>query len=122
MAEGWANSLLAGKAKAFSAGTAPGPEVDRRAVKVMAEAGVDISRGRPKSVDEFKDAEFDLIVTVCSNAEKTCPAYWGKGKKLHRGFDDPAAVAGKDSDDGTALPVYRRVRDEIKAFIEGLGI
>ncbi len=122
MAEGWANSLLAGKVKAFSAGTAPGPEVDRRAVKVMAEAGVDISRGRPKSVDEFKDAEFDLIVTVCSNAEKTCPAYWGKGKKLHRGFDDPAAVAGKDSDDGTALPVYRRVRDEIKAFIEGLGI
>ncbi len=122
MAEGWANALLAGKVKAFSAGTAPGPEVDKRAIKVMAEAGVDISRGRPKSVDEFKGAEFDLVVTVCSNAEKTCPAYWGKGKKLHRGFDDPGTVAGKDSDDETALPVYRRVRDEIKDFVEGLKI
>lgn len=122
MAEGWANVLLAGKVKAFSAGTAPGPEVDKRAIKVMAEAGVDISRGRPRSVDEFKNTEFDLVVTVCSNAERTCPAYWGKGKKLHRGFDDPGAVAGKDSADETALPVYRRVRDEIKDFIEGLEI
>ncbi len=122
MAEGWANTLLAGKAKAFSAGTAPGPEVDRRAIKVMAEAGVDISRGRPKSVVEFKDKEFDLVVTVCSNAEKTCPAYWGKGRKLHRGFDDPGTVAGKGATDEEALPVYRRVRDEIKAFIGGLEI
>jgi len=122
MAEGWANALLAGKALAFSAGTAPGPEVDRRAIKVMAEAGVDISRGRPKSVDEFKDTDFDLVVTVCSNAERTCPAYWGKGRKLHRGFDDPGTVAGKGSTDEAALPVYRRVRDEIKSFIEGLKI
>ncbi len=117
MAEGWANVLLAGKVKAFSAGTAPGSEVDKRAIKVMAEAGVDISRGRPKSVDEFRDKEFALVVTVCDNARETCPVYWGKGRKLHRGFDDPGAVVGKGKTDEEALPVYRRVRDEIKAFV-----
>ncbi len=117
MAEGWARALLGGKVEPFSAGTAPGDAVDTRAVKVMAEAGVDISGGRPKDVSEFKDKEFDLIVTVCDNASRTCPAYWGKGRKLHRGFDDPGTVAGKGSSDGEALPVYRRVRDEIKALV-----
>ncbi|MDA8130595.1 MAG: arsenate reductase ArsC [Elusimicrobia bacterium] len=122
MAEGWANALLAGKARAFSAGTAPGDAVDTRAIKVMAEAGIDISGGRPKSVGEFKDMTFDLVVTVCSNAERTCPAYWGSGRKLHRGFDDPGTVAGKGSADEAALPVYRRVRDEIREFVKGLEI
>lgn len=117
MAEGWANALLGGKVKAFSAGTAPGAEVDKRAIRVMAEAGVDISGGRPKNVGEFKDSEFDLVVTVCDNARETCPVYWGKGRKLHRGFDDPGTVAGKGSTDEEALPVYRRVRDEIKALV-----
>ncbi len=117
MAEGWAGTLLAGKAIAFSAGTAPGPGVDKRAIKVMAEAGVDISGHKPKHVSVFKDSAFDLMVTVCGNAEQACPAYWGKGLKLHRGFDDPGSVAGRESSDEAALPVYRRVRDEIKAFI-----
>jgi arsenate reductase len=117
MAEGWAKTLFAGKVKAFSAGTAPGAEVDKRAIKVMAEAGVDISGGRPKSVDGFKDIQFDLVVTVCDNARETCPVYWGKGRKLHKSFDDPGTAAGKGADDETALPVYRRVRDEIRAFV-----
>ncbi len=117
MAEGWAKTLLAGKVEPFSAGTRPGREVDTRAVKVMAEAGVDISGGSPKSVDVYKEKDFDLVITVCDNARETCPVYWGKGRKLHRGFDDPATVAGKGSSDEMALPVYRRVRDEIKAFV-----
>lgn len=117
MAEGWARVLLAGRAEAFSAGTAPGAGIDGRAVKVMAEAGVDISGQRPKHVDSFKGESFDLVVTVCSNAEKNCPAYWGKGTRVHRGFDDPGTVAGPGASDEAALPVYRRVRDEIRAFV-----
>ena len=122
MAEGWARALLGDKVEPFSAGTAPGDRVDTRAIRVMAEAGIDISSHRPKSVEEFRGMEFDLVVTVCSNAERTCPAYWGKGRKLHRGFDDPGTVAGKGSADEAALPVYRRVRDEIKEFVKGLEI
>jgi arsenate reductase len=60
---------------------------------------------------------FDLVVTVCDNASLNCPVYWGKGRRLHRGFDDPAAVEGKESSEDAALPVYRRVRDEIKALV-----
>ena len=117
MAEGWAKVLLAGKVEALSAGTRPGREVDTRAIKAMAEAGVDISAQRPKHLDVFKDAGFDLVVTLCDNAREACPVYWGKARKMHNGFDDPATVAGKDSPEETAMPVYRRVRDEIKAFV-----
>ncbi len=120
MAEGWAKKLHPGVIEACSAGTAPGAEVDRRAIKVMAEAGVDISGGVPKSVQVFKDTAFDLVVTVCDNARETCPVYRGMGVKLHRGFDDPGTVAGKDASDEAALPVYRRVRDEIKGFVKEL--
>jgi arsenate reductase len=117
MAEGWARALLSGKVKAYSAGTAPGTEVDKRAITVMAEAGVDISRHTTKGLDGFEDMELDLVVTLCDNARQTCPVYLGKGEKLHRGFDDPGTVAGKEATDERALPVYRRVRDEIKAFV-----
>lgn len=120
MAEGWAKALLAGKVEAYSAGTRPGREVEPRAVKVMAEAGVDISGQKPKSLEVFKDGEFDLVVTLCDNARETCPVYWGKARKTHNGFDDPATAAGKGSDEESALPVYRRVRDEIKEFVLGL--
>ncbi len=116
MAEAWARALLPG-ALAFSAGTAPGAAVDRRAVLVMAEAGIDISAARPKHVDAFKGETFDLVVTVCANADRNCPAYWGPGKRMHRGFDDPGMAAGPGASDEEALPVYRRVRDEIKAFV-----
>ena len=120
MAEGWAKQLLAGKAEAYSAGTAPGPEVDARAVKVMREAGVDISAQKPKHLDTFKGAEFDLVVTLCDNAKETCPVYWGKARKLHKGFDDPGTLTPKGASDEEALPDYRRVRDEIKSFVTEL--
>jgi arsenate reductase len=117
MAEGWARTLLAGKVKAFSAGTRPGREPEPRAVKAMAEAGVDISGQKAKHLEVFKDSDFDLVATLCDNARETCPVYWGKARKIHNGFDDPATVAGKGSPEEEAMPHYRRVRDEIKAFV-----
>lgn len=117
MAEGWAGALLAGKVEPFSAGTRPGDIVDPRAVKAMAEAGVDISGQKPKSLELYKDQVFDLVVTLCGNAQATCPAYWGPGRKMHRGFDDPGTIAGPGAADEAAMPHYRRVRDEIKAFV-----
>ncbi len=120
MAEGWAKALLAGKVEACSAGTVPGAGVDPRAVKVMAEAGVDISAQKPKSLEAFKNEDFDLVVTLCGHAQETCPAYWGKGRKLHNGFDDPGTLTPKGATDEAALPHYRRVRDEIKAFVQKL--
>ncbi|MBI4803332.1 MAG: arsenate reductase ArsC [Elusimicrobia bacterium] len=120
MAEGWAKKLPAGKVEAFSSGTAPGDGIDTRAVKVMAEAGVDISGQKPKHLDNFRDAEFDLVVTLCDNARESCPVYWGKACKIHNGFDDPCTLTPEGSTDEEALPHYRRVRDEIKAFVEAL--
>ena len=117
MAEGWAKALLAGKVEAFSAGTRPGREVDTRAVKAMTEAGADISGQKPKSLEIFKDTDFALVITLCGNARETCPVYWGKARKMHNGFDDPATVAGKDASEEEAMPHYRRVRDEIRDLV-----
>ena len=119
MAEGWGKKLLAGRAEVFSAGNRPGA-VDPRAVKVMAEAGVDISGQRSKHSDEFRGQAFDLVVTVCDNARESCPVWTGPARKLHRGFDDPPFLAREAQTEEEALAHYRRVRDEIKAFVEEL--
>ncbi len=119
MAEGWANQLLAPNFKAFSAGTKPG-SLDPRAVKVMAEAGVDISGHRAKAAEEFKDVVFDLVVTVCDNARETCPVWFGKSKKLHKSFEDPPFLAKSAASEEEALAHYRRVRDQIKEYVLGL--
>ncbi len=119
MAEGWANLLLRPNYKAFSAGTKPGT-LDPRAVKVMAEAGVDISGHRAKGAEEFKDAAFDLVVTVCDNARETCPTWFGKAEKLHKSFEDPPFLAKEAKSEEEALAHYRRVRDEIRGFIKTL--
>lgn len=116
MAEGWTNFLLKHNFKAFSAGTKPGT-LDPRAIKVMAEAGVDISANRAKGVDEFKDVVFDLVVTVCDNARESCPIWFGKTKKLHQSFEDPPFLAKEAKTEEEALSHYRRVRDEIKDFV-----
>lgn len=120
MAEGWAKALYPGKIEAYSAGTAP-HGVDPRAIKVMAEAGVDISKHRSKNVNEFKDIEFDLVVTVCDKARESCPVYFGKAQKLHRSFEDPPFLAKDAKTEEEALSHYRRVRDEIKDFVLSLG-
>jgi len=119
MAEGWARHLKADSIEAHSAGTAP-RTLDPRAVKVMAEAGVDISRQKPKRVNEFKEIEFDFVVTVCDHAHESCPVSPGKTKVVHVGFDDPPRLAANAKNGEEALKHYRRVRDEIRAFVETL--
>jgi arsenate reductase (thioredoxin) len=119
MAEGWARKLKADEIEAFSAGTAPAG-VDPRAVKVMAEAGVDISRQLSKHVETLKGVEFDYVVTLCDSAAENCPWFPGPTKTVHRGFDDPPKLAKDAKTEEEALAHYRRVRDEIRAFVETL--
>ena len=83
----------------------------------MAEAGVDISGHRSKHVSEFKDINFDLVVTVCDKARESCPMWFGKAQKLHKSFEDPPFLAKGARTEEEALLHYRRVRDEIKEFI-----
>ncbi len=100
-----------------SAGTSPGWSVHPLAVAVMQELGIDISHGRPKSVDEFLGDSFDYVITVCDNARETCPVFTGAvNHRLHVGFDDPTAIPGSPQ---KVLSEFRRVRDQIKtAFHE----
>ncbi len=119
MAEGWARHLLANRLEPFSAGIDP-TRVDPRAVQVMAEAGVDISSHHAKSVNEVRDIDFDYVVTVCDQAREQCPYFPTRVRAFHAGFDDPPALAGQARDEQEALAIYRRVRDEIKRFIEEL--
>jgi len=95
--------------------------LDPLAVRVMAEAGVDVSQQRSKTLAELGAAEFDWVVTVCDQASEHCPVFPGKVRVLHAGFDDPPSLT-KDAPDGEAkLAVYRRVRDEIRRFVETLS-
>jgi arsenate reductase len=119
MAEGWARHLGAGVIEACSAGIEP-HGLDPRAVKVMAEAGVDISGHRSKHVDELKAIPFDYVVTVCDQAHESCPLFPGRTKVIHVGFDDPPRLAKQAKDEHEALSHYRRVRDEIRRFVESL--
>jgi len=119
MAEGFARALKRGEIEAYSAGTKP-QGLNPLAVKVMAESGVDISSHSSKSVEELRHIEFDVVVTVCDQANEDCPLWLGRGKKVHRSFDDPPQLAANAGSEAEALQVYRRVRDEIKAFIESL--
>jgi arsenate reductase len=116
MAEGLVNHLLGDQWGASSAGPRPAGYVHPLAVEAMAEMGIDISAQRSKSVEEFRDAEFDLIVTVCGDAARNCPVWLGKGKKVHLGFPDPAAATGSD---GERLEVFRHVRDGLRQEILG---
>jgi len=93
--------------------------MNQRAMAVMKEAGVDIATPHSKLVDEL-DVEFDYVVTVCGNAKKSCPMFPGKAKVVHVGFDDPPALTKDMTDEKEILDVYRRVRDEIRAFVETL--
>jgi len=119
MAEGWTRRLKSETIDAYSAGIET-HGLNPSAVKVMAEAGVDISGHRSKHVDELKEIEFDYVITVCEHAAEHCPLFPGKGKIVHFGFDDPPRLAKEAKTDQEALDCYRRVRDEIKAFVEKL--
>ena len=119
MAEGWARALKSDSIDACSAGIET-HGLNPNAVRVMAEAGVDISTHRSKHVDELKDIAFDYVVTVCDHAHESCPIFPGKTKVMHRGFDDPPRLAKAAKSEEEALGHYRRVRDEIRLFVEGL--
>ena len=119
MAEGWARRLKGDVLEAYSAGIET-HGMNPRAVRVMAEAGVDISGHHSKHVDELKDVPFDYVVTVCDNARESCPLFPGRAKVVHRSFEDPPRLARSAATEEEALAHYRRVRDEIRAFVETL--
>ena len=119
MAEGWARQLKNNTIEPYSAGIET-HGLNPLAVKVMAQAGVDISGHRSKHLDEVKDIDFDYVITVCDNAYESCPIFPGKTKVIHVGFDDPPRLAGDAATEEEALDCYRRVRDEIKDFVQTL--
>ena len=119
MAEGWARHLKGGALEPYSAGVEV-HGLNPRAVRVMAEAGVDISAQRSKHVNELKDIAFDYVVTVCDNARESCPLFPGRAKVVHAGFDDPPRLAKDANTEEETLGHYRRVRDEIRTFVETL--
>jgi arsenate reductase len=117
MAEGWARQLKSDLLEPYSAGVDP-HGMNRLAVQAMAESGVDISKQWSKHVNELSDVAFDFVVTVCDQANESCPVFPGKTNRLHVGFDDPPRLAKDAKTDAEAMPHYRRVRDEIRSFIE----
>jgi arsenate reductase len=119
MAEGWARALKGDLIEPYSAGIAT-HGLNPSAVKVMAEAGVDISGHRSKHVDELRDVPLDYVVTVCGHANESCPVFPGRTKVVHVGFDDPPKLAKQARSEQEALGHYRRVRDEIRRFVEAL--
>jgi arsenate reductase (thioredoxin) len=119
MAEGWARRLWGSVIEPYSAGIEP-HELNVRAVKVMAEAGIDISGQRSKHVDELRNVPFDYVVTVCDHANESCPLFPGKVKRVHVNFEDPPRLAASARTEEEALAHYRRVRDEIHAFVDKL--
>lgn len=119
MAEGWARHLKGDLLEAYSAGIET-HGLNPRAVQVMAEEGVDISAQRSKLVDELMGIPFDYVVTVCGHAHEHCPFFPGKTRVVHVGFDDPPRLARDAKTEEEVLAHYRRVRDEIRRFVETL--
>ena len=120
MAEGWARAIKGDVIEPYSAGIET-HGLNPDAVRVMAEAGVDISRQQSKTVEAVRDVPFDYVVTVCGHANETCPMWLGqKATVVHVGFDDPPKLAQIARTENEALNHYRRVRDEIAAFIKTL--
>ncbi len=113
MAEGLVNHDLAGRAQAFSAGMRPS-RVDPRAIQVMAELGIDIRGQRSKSVAELAGAPFDLVITLCDEAQGQCPFFPGDTEIRHVGFPDPARAAGSEAE---IMAVFRQVRDDLRVKI-----
>lgn len=119
MAEGWTRHLKGNVIEAFSAGIET-HGLNPYAIKVMQEAGVDISRHKSQHIDEFTDVDLDYVVTVCGNASENCPVFPAKCRVIHVGFDDPPKMAKQYETEEDKLNCYRQVRDQIKEFIETL--
>ncbi len=119
MGEGWARSLRGHEWDVWSAGVVV-HGLNPLAVKVMGEAGVDISGHKSECVEDLLGVGFDLVITVCDNAKASCPVFPGEVRVIHRGFDDPPQLAKDAANEENALVHYRRVRDEIREFVSGL--
>ncbi len=114
MAEGLLRHDAGQRFEVESAGTRPG-QVRPEAVAVMKEIGINLSGHRSKHVDEFARQSFDYVLTVCDNAKESCPIFPGHGNRIHKAFEDPAALEGSEQD---RLALFRRVRDEIRAYLK----
>ena len=123
MAEGWTRAIHGDTIEAHSAGVET-HGLNPSAVKVMREAGVDISGHTSQHIDEFKDVDLDVVVTVCGHAHESCPVFAGKTRVVHVGFDDPPKLAADVEGEEAKLECYRNVRDDIRSyvlnFLEGL--
>ncbi len=121
MAEGLIRHFLGDRVEVYSAGTRPAGYVHPLAIKAMQEVGIDISHQRSKSTDEFRGMDFDLVITVCDDAERNCPVWLGRGRRVHIGFPDPAAATGSEEE---RLRAFRDVRDAIQrrvvSYVEGV--
>lgn len=117
MAEGWARQLKPDSIEAYSAGIEK-HGLNPHAVTVMAESGVDISGQQSSVIDELPLKEFDWVITLCGHAHETCPFF--PGRKFHQGFDDPPKLAASAKTEEERLELYRKVRDEIRTFVNGL--
>jgi arsenate reductase len=119
MGEGWARHLKSDQIEAYSAGTNP-HGLNRVAVKVMIQEGVDISEHASKKISRLETIRFDYVVTVCDNAREACPVFSGDAKVVHKSFDDPPCMAKTAGSEEEAMGHYTRVRDEIRAFVESM--
>jgi len=117
MAEGWMRHLHGDEYNVYSAGIET-HGLNPNAVKVMAEAGIDISGHKSELASKYKDINFDVVITVCGHADENCPVYLGKTNKIHHGFDDPPRLAKDIEDEEGKLEPYRRVRDEIRDYLK----
>ncbi len=116
MAEGWTNALQGESFQAFSAGVKKS-SVDPLAVKVMDEAGIDLSGHYSKLIEELPEVQFDYVVTLCDHARESCPIFFSDAEKIHKGFDDPPHLSRDAASREEALKHYRRIRDEIREFV-----
>lgn len=123
MAEGWAHALKSDVLEPYSAGIET-HGLNPNAVKVMAEAGVDITKQKSENINDLLHIPLDIVITVCGHAHETCPVFPANARIVYVGFDDPPALARELAEAGATeeeqLNAYRRVRDEIKAFVEQL--
>ncbi len=119
MAEGWAKNLKGDSIESWSAGVAT-HGLNEWAVRVMSEAGVDISDHRSKLVEDLLHVDFDYVITVCDHARESCPVFPGRATLVHHSFDDPPRLAESALTPKEILAIYRRVRDEIRSFVENL--
>ena len=119
MAEGWARHLKSDSIQPFSAGL-EAHGLNTNAVQVMQEAGVDITSQKSQTVEEVETVPFDFVITVCGHADENCPVFTCATRVVHFGFDDPPKLAQNAKMEEEALDHYRRVRDEIRTFVETL--